>query len=504
MTEDITLFSKAAEDFVIVSTLEAIDGGIAAWAAAAEYVKSPAYFHDRDNALTAMVISDLWAQGREPDFMAVHHEMTQIPFAIALDALKNIRLGSQREHMRRDPSIDHGNSLAAAIGVNGLLAGNRRPGRRDEIAECAKIIADHWKQRTAIELLDTATKKLRLASGRTQSKIVAESVITDLCNVLAGRSGMRTMAEHSAAALVVHDANRDAKPKPRPQWGLPSMDKICAFRGTGMTVLAGTPGTGKTSLALQCATATAKHINSECSVGIVSREMPGIDLARILMARALKVKREDIEEGRLTEIQRAEATLLSESLEHGRGIVIHDSFQDCSAKSVCAWARQLHVRSGGKFSLLIIDHLQLLSPEHPKQNEYEKLSVATHSLKNLALELGICVLLLSQLNNESQKRKPGYGGMGGAQDFELTDLRGSGTIGQDADQVVILCNQQPGPGVNAPIVKAKVAKNRWGSQDSRDYKFDKVNGQQYLEIPPGKSGAYERMESQPADDEDLF
>lgn len=478
-----------------------------AWAIVGEHLQTPLAFYGRDHQLLALVIGAQWAAGADIDATSLLAALSQVSFADAMRQLSNVNNGAT---VTLDPFRSPDDPLSLVIGLTSdiLVGVTPRASSPEALGRQAKIVADHYRQRQVIALLTKALEGLNAASARTKLGEIADGIFNGLAKVVSGRSGARSLHEHGYDAIKAHDRASEAGNRPLPVWPLPTLNDLCPFRGGAMVVLAGSPGSGKTSLALQVATESAKVLGGPCGVGIVSREMPGLDLARLVVSRHLGVPRSDIERGLLLGWQRAEALAYLDRIGHGQGVVIYDNLGPCTSRDICAWARQQVLRTGGSFRLLVIDHLQLLDGASPKASEYERISQATRELKCVALELDITVLLLSQLNraakNTGQAAK-GFGRAGmeaglGADDFELKDLRGSGTIEADADQVVFLCNLQPGAA--QPNVRIKVAKNRWGALGCVECVFDKPNGQVYREkiSPPGSN----RMASEPSEAEDLF
>ncbi len=118
------------------------------------------------------------------------------------------------------------------------------------------------------------------------------------------------------------------------------------------------------------------------------------------------------------------------------------------------WQRRTH----GGLALVVIDYLQLLKVHHLKKaSELDRLTYITKTLKQAAMELDVPLIAAAQLNREALNNN---------QDPKLSHLRGSGTIEQDADVVVLLQKQNPKtekPDVNAlDLYKVNVAKNRGG------------------------------------------
>lgn len=133
---------------------------------------------------------------------------------------------------------------------------------------------------------------------------------------------------------------------------------------------------------------------------------------------------------------------------------------------------------GKQVQMLVIDYLGLLSPERDRENRYAELSEITRSLKNMAMEFRIPIIVLHQLSRESAKR-------GGPP--VLTDLRDSGSIEQDAD-IVLLINQSSSeePVNDAAMI---IAKQREGPTGSFKLEFVK----QFARFrEPGEESAWKK------------
>ncbi len=207
--------------------------------------------------------------------------------------------------------------------------------------------------------------------------------------------------------------------------GFDALDQITSgLQPSDLIVVAARPGVGKTSFALNIALNAAIKI-TKIPVAVFSLEMSKFQLALRLLSMEAKVSYMSILKGYLefSDFQRLNkaASLLKESL------ITVDDKPAISMLEIRAKARRLQAEH--KLGLLIIDYLQIM--EYPKDTENTQAAIASlsGSLKALAKELNIPVLLISQLNREGERdsRKP-----------QLSDLRGSGAIEQDADLIMFI------------------------------------------------------------------
>lgn len=211
--------------------------------------------------------------------------------------------------------------------------------------------------------------------------------------------------------------------------GYDAIDEITSgLQPSDLVIIAARPGVGKTSLALNIAmNAAVKHQNP---VAIFSLEMSKQQLAYRLLSTEAKVRYMSIQRGYLefSEFQRLNKAA---SIIQNAPIVIDDK-SAISMLELRAKARRL--KAENKLKLLIVDYLQIM--DQPKDAESAQVAIAslTGSLKALAKDLNVPVLVLSQLNREGEKRdfkKP-----------QLSDLRGSGAIEQDADLIMFIHRQE--------------------------------------------------------------
>ena len=195
------------------------------------------------------------------------------------------------------------------------------------------------------------------------------------------------------------------------------------LKKTDLVVLAARPGMGKTAFALNVAenAAMAGH-----SVLVFSMEMSKEQLGQRMLAMSARVDMEHIKNGTIEDDEWFSIDTAQEKFE-SVNLNIDDTAQISilEMKNKC---RRLKEKSG--LDLVIIDYLQLMSLGYGGDNRTNEISAITRSIKILAKELDVCVILLSQLSRASEQRKD-HRPM-------LSDLRESGSIEQDADIVVFL------------------------------------------------------------------
>jgi len=207
--------------------------------------------------------------------------------------------------------------------------------------------------------------------------------------------------------------------------GFPEMDKILGgLQRSDMIVLAARPGVGKTSLALNIAHNAAVKYGAH--VALFSLEMSKMELAYRFLSSESGVDSQSVRLDHLNPRQREDVMEAMGRLSEA-SIYIDDSpfLRDSDMRSK---ARRLHSES--KIDLVIVDYLQLMRSSRFTDNRVQEMSDISHSVKELARELDVPVLAVSQLSRAVEARTPHIP--------MLSDLRESGSIEQDADVVMFI------------------------------------------------------------------
>lgn len=210
------------------------------------------------------------------------------------------------------------------------------------------------------------------------------------------------------------------------QTGFTDLDRMTFGLQPGdMVVLAARPSMGKTSLAMNIAENVALGQKERGDVLVYSLEMTSESLAFRMVTGRARVNHHRIRKGMAN---REEQTRLAEAAKElsQAAMVIEDS-SNLSIMEMRAKARRQHRKR--PLSLIVIDYLQLVRPTDGRVPREQQISEASRGVKGLAKELGVPVLVLAQLNRESEKEKRAP---------RLSDLRESGAIEQDADVVLLL------------------------------------------------------------------
>lgn len=211
------------------------------------------------------------------------------------------------------------------------------------------------------------------------------------------------------------------------QTGYPGIDaRLLGLRGGQMIVIGARPGVGKTSFALNlCVNAAA----SGASVAFFSLEMSKMEIAQRLLSAQARIGLMDVRSANIRDNQWPQILEATKDLSQ-LDIMIDDTPGTTVTEIRAKARRMLHGKEKG---IVIIDYLQLLSPpasRHRADSRATEVSEMSRGIKIMAKDLDVPVVALSQLNRQVTDRK--------GQRPQLSDLRESGSIEQDADIVILL------------------------------------------------------------------
>lgn len=253
--------------------------------------------------------------------------------------------------------------------------------------------------------------------------------------------------------------------------GFTSLDRLTSgWQKSDLVIIAARPAMGKTAFVLSTIRNAAVDHNQACA--IFSLEMSSVQLVNRLISGEAELESEKIKKGNLAEHEWAQ--LVHKTANLTKAPIFIDDTPALSILELRAKCRRL--KQQHDIQLIVIDYLQLMSGDSSKSgggagNREQEIASISRSLKNLAKELSVPVIALSQLSRAVETR-------GGDKRPQLSDLRESGSIEQDADMVMFLYrpeyygitqdeNGMPTQGIGEVIV----SKHRNGSLDTVQLKF---------------------------------
>ncbi len=199
------------------------------------------------------------------------------------------------------------------------------------------------------------------------------------------------------------------------------------FHPGQMIVLAARPSVGKTSLAMNFAEHVALPDGGKPSSGVLvfSLEMTSEDLAMRLICSRSRVDMKRIRDRVVSKQDMEEITTATKELK--RAPLWIDDNSNSTIMDIRAKARRLHTKS--PLGLVVVDYLQLIRGVDQRVQREQQIAEISRGMKGMAKELSVPVVVLSQLNRDSEREN---------RDPRLSDLRESGSIEQDADVVMLL------------------------------------------------------------------
>lgn len=332
----------------------------------------------------------------------------------------------------------------------------------------SRIVAQKFIQR---ELIRISTKTINDAYEDSSDVFdLLDTAESDLFSIVEGNikknyDKMSTLIK-GAIEKIEHAKNSDDDHSGVPS-GLTALDRITGgWQNADLVIIAARPAMGKTALVLTMARNAA--VDFKKPVAIFSLEMSSLQLVTRLMASESELSSEKFKKGDLEDHEFQQLNDKIKSLAEAPLFI--DDTPALSVFELRAKARRL--KEQHKIELIIVDYLQLMTAGgEGKGNREQEISTISRSLKGLAKELDIPVIALSQLSRSVETR-------GGDKRPQLSDLRESGAIEQDADLVMFIhrpeyygVTEDADGSDTRGMAELIIAKHRNGSIDSAKTRF---------------------------------
>lgn len=260
-------------------------------------------------------------------------------------------------------------------------------------------------------------------------------------------------------------------------------NKLSGLQKSDLIILAARPSMGKTSLALDIARQAA--VNHNIPVGIFSLEMSSQQLVDRMLAAESRIDAWKLRTGKNLHIENDFVKIRDAMDKLAKAPIFIDDTPGNNILKMRSVARRLMAER--PLGLIIVDYLQLMVPVQSKNNDnlVQQVTEISRSLKNLARELDVPVLALSQLSRavESRGGKP-----------RLSDLRDSGSIEQDADVVMFIHREKDESGEQARARDAEVLieKHRNGPTGAIKLFFDSDKST-FVSVEKGDFGDFHQV-----------
>ena len=362
-------------------------------------------FYRQDHRLIFIHINDLINSDNPADVVTVAESLEKNSELASIGGISY--LGSLAENM---PSVANIRGYAKIIRDNSILRNLITVG--SEIVEGAFLP----KGKDAQQLLDEMEAKL-FSIAEAQSNRLGykdfQKVIADV---------VRNLEERGQNPETVTGIST----------GFVDLDNLTTgLHGGELVIIAGRPSMGKTALAMNIAESCAVDQNK--AVAIFSMEMGSEQIVTRLLGSVAKVDQQKMRTGKMNEDDWAKIANGLGRLNEAP--IFIDEGSALNSYELRARARRLDRSTEGGLGLIVVDYIQLMSPLGGPQGENRatEISEISRSLKSLAKELNIPVVALSQLNRNVDSRpdkRP-----------QMSDLRESGAIEQDADVIMFIYRQ---------------------------------------------------------------
>ncbi len=397
-----------------------------------------------EQALLGALLSNNKAYDRVSEFLQPDHFADAIHGRIYLSIARRIEAGQIADPITLRAEFEHTGALDEVGGPSYLSQLLTAMVGIINAGDYGRTIYDAWIRRQLIDIGETVVNQAFAPEpdldGTKQIEMAEQSLFELATNNV---SDTKMIVFSSALAQAISSAERAFRQVGHVSGlstGLRDLDKKTGgMHPSDLLILAGRPGMGKTALATKIAFGAAESILANAraqnpdalpknSVVIFSLEMSSEQLATRLLSEESRISGDRIRKGEIGERDFVKFVGVAKKLQH-LPLYIDDT-PAISLSALRTRCRRLQRTKG--LGLVVIDYLQLMrpSPGARAENRVLEISMITQGLKALAKELSIPVLALSQLSRAVESRED--------KRPQLSDLRESGSIEQDADAVMFV------------------------------------------------------------------
>ncbi len=417
--------------------------------------RTPPHNPEAEQALLGAILHNNCAYEAVSEFLRPEHFAEPVHGRIYAACARMIDAGRRADPVTLRGAMDDDPALAEMGGIAGYTAGLMVAAIPPSVAaNYGRIVHDlHQRRELIAAALDLQTAAYDTASGRTatQEQEAHEARLFGLVSAVGTDGELRDLATFSASALAQYERAYQNRGR---VVGIPTgvidLDRrLGGLNPTDLIILAGRPGMGKTALAVSMAVGAARQGKR---AAIFSLEMSGQQLAGRIVSAHAGVSGDKARRG---ELSPAEFARLAEAEAEIRDLPI--AIDDTPAVTVQAIRNRARRRKRkGGLDLVVVDYIGLASPENGSAQMVHQIAEITKGLKALAKELDVPVLALSQLSRAVEQRED--------KRPMLADLRDSGAIEQDADDVLFVFRDQYYLERAEPVRRADESDQKYGER----------------------------------------
>jgi len=300
--------------------------------------------------------------------------------------------------------------------------------------EYSKLIYDLFVKRELIKISENIIDTAKLNDLDNDGQSIIENFEKSLFDLAEKGSFSSSLVKFDEAMKMTIEMASSAYKNDEGIVGVPTGltdldDRLGGLHKSDLLIIAGRPSMGKTALATNIAFNAAKKIQEDgrkSTIAFFSLEMSSEQLSTRILAEQSRIKSNDIRRGRISEDQ------FDKFIETSKNIAELPLYIDeTPAISIAALSnRARRIKRLYGLDMVVVDYIQLMRATNFREGRVQEISEITQGLKALAKELSVPVLALSQLSRAVEQRddkKP-----------QLSDLRESGSIEQDADVVMFV------------------------------------------------------------------
>jgi replicative DNA helicase len=303
-----------------------------------------------------------------------------------------------------------------------------------QTTEYSKLIYDLFVKRELIKISENIIDTAKLNDLDHDGQSIIENFEKSLFDLAEKGSFSSSLVKFDEAMRMTIEMASNAYKNEEGIVGVPTGltdldDRLGGLHKSDLLIIAGRPSMGKTALATNIAFHAAKKIQEDgrkSTIAFFSLEMSSEQLSTRILAEQSRIKSNDIRRGRISEEQ------FDKFIETSKNIselpLYIDETPAISIAALSNRARRIKRLYG--LDMVVVDYIQLMRASNFREGRVQEISEITQGLKALAKELSVPVLALSQLSRAVESRdikKP-----------QLSDLRESGSIEQDADVVMFV------------------------------------------------------------------
>lgn len=447
-------------------------------------IAHPAAFYDHNRRAIYIVLCDLHREGQELN-------LSTLGDRLAKTRAMNLQQRCKMADSARDAEGDRLTSRAMRAGGDDEVAGEY-----DALAMVGgftaliDLVAQHvtdagfreacrslWSlyiRRSLATDLDRQTGDLRRGIGELDTYIEkAQATLIRAQNRISNET-THSMAELVPQAQELAQKVATGEVSPGVKTGVAMLDAaLTCLRPGSFNIIAARPGVGKTTFALYLLSEIMRT-QEDARALFISLEVQSVPIVYKLAARVSGADFRDIEEGQVTDKYRK---AVSDAYDEISNWPCHI---DYGASMNIDQIRAKAIRYKAEYpdlSVLFVDYIQIVQGTRSYMTDYEKVTEVSNGLDNLSATLGIPVVGLSQLRRDDDKKN---------RPPSLTDLRGSGSLEQDADTVLFLHKTGGNAEDTEREIQVRIAKNRFGPQLDLAADFCPQNGRYEVHGPNRK------------------